>query len=317
MLVLRDKESVRGVRYSPNGRYIATLSDYAINIWESHTGRHLHRIPADVNYADSIAFSPVSNDVSVIGTYSSINIWELCGSLEFKRRFLGHQSWVTSITYSPDGKSIASSSTDNRIHIWEHETGKQIKVLEMHVSRRTVLRYSPDSRRLAAATDSGNSGIYIWDCSTWKCAEILKKEYQSICAIDWAPNGEQIVCAPSGNDLLIVDSKTGHVVRHLKGAHESNFDVLYSPDGETVTSICWDSIIRVWEVNTGNCISMFRSRLRGLARFDTFFAWDKEGVAVGPIPFFSLRTILSRFLRAQGSLLRDPRIWERVWAFLG
>ena len=317
MLVLRDKESVKGVRYSPNGRYLATLSDYAINIWESHSGKHLYKIPADVNYTDSIAFCPVSNDVSVIGTYPSINIYELRESLEFKRRFLGHQSWVTSITWSPDGKSIASSSVDNRIHIWEHETGKEIKVLKMLISRRNVLRYSPDSRRLAAATDLEGSGIYIWDCSTWKCVEILKKEYESICAIDWAPDGEQIACACSRSDVLIVDPNTGYVVKRLKGHEEPHFDVLYSSDGETVTAICWDAIIRVWEVNTGKCVSVFSSRLRGLVRFDTFFGWDNEGIAVGSIPFFSLRTILSGLLSAKGSLLQDPRICQRVRMFLG
>ena len=48
------------------------------------------------------------------------------------RELKGHESWITSIAISPDGKFLASGSADKTIKIWDFKTGAHIKELKGH-----------------------------------------------------------------------------------------------------------------------------------------------------------------------------------------
>lgn len=56
----------------------------------------------------------------------------------------GHTSLVTSVVYSPDGKTLASSSYDGTIKIWDISTGKPIKTLTGHTDKVNSVVYSPE-----------------------------------------------------------------------------------------------------------------------------------------------------------------------------
>lgn len=60
-----------------------------------------------------------------IGT---MEIWKLHTG-ELINVFQGHEILVTSLTISPDGKTLASSSQDNRIKRWDLKTGQLIRTL--------------------------------------------------------------------------------------------------------------------------------------------------------------------------------------------
>jgi WD40 repeat protein len=44
----------------------------------------------------------------------------------------GHASYVKTVSYSPDGKYIISGSNDNSIKIWDSDTGREIKQLNVN-----------------------------------------------------------------------------------------------------------------------------------------------------------------------------------------
>ena len=44
----------------------------------------------------------------------------------------GHEGWVTTVAFSPDGSWIVSGGEDKTIRIWDSHTGKQIRVFEGH-----------------------------------------------------------------------------------------------------------------------------------------------------------------------------------------
>jgi WD40 repeat protein len=45
------------------------------------------------------------------------------------RTLTGHKGGVTSVSFSPDGKSIASGSEDNTVWLWDVHTGKTLRTL--------------------------------------------------------------------------------------------------------------------------------------------------------------------------------------------
>ncbi|MEH2441726.1 nSTAND1 domain-containing NTPase, partial [Nostoc sp.] len=78
----------------------------------------------------------------------------------------GHSSWVYSVGFSPDGKTLASGSTDNTIKLWDVSTGKAIKTLTGHSSSVCGIGFSPDGKTLASG--STDKTIKLWDVSTGK-----------------------------------------------------------------------------------------------------------------------------------------------------
>ncbi len=44
----------------------------------------------------------------------------------------GHEGWVTTVAFSPDGEWIVSGGEDKTIRIWDSHTVKQIRVFEGH-----------------------------------------------------------------------------------------------------------------------------------------------------------------------------------------
>src|SRR5207244_6672574 len=79
------------------------------------------------------------------------------------RRWLAHEGGFAPLTFAPDGKTLASAGSDNRIRLWDVHTGTEIRSMEqVGVSR---LAYSADGKRLAAVY-GWYADIWIWDPAT-------------------------------------------------------------------------------------------------------------------------------------------------------
>jgi WD40 repeat protein len=107
----------------------------------------------------SIACSPDGKilAVSTVGTLNptfDIRLWEIqSGKLIAELR--GHTGNVWKICFSPDGRLLASASTDQSIRIWEVETGRLFSILRGHGDEVWSLAFTPDGRNLASVDKQG------------------------------------------------------------------------------------------------------------------------------------------------------------------
>ncbi|PZV21888.1 MAG: hypothetical protein DCF12_21115, partial [Snowella sp.] len=69
-----------------------------------------------------------------------------------KKRLEGHQSAVYSVSYAPDGKTLASASRDRTVKLWDVGTGKLLRTLQGHQSEVYSVSYAPDGKTLASAS---------------------------------------------------------------------------------------------------------------------------------------------------------------------
>jgi WD40 repeat protein len=86
----------------------------------------------------------------------------------------GHRGFVRSVALSPDGKTLASGSSDKTVRLWDIRTGKCLKILQGHIYWIRSVAFSPDGRTVASG--SGDGAIKHWDVKTGECLKTLISE---------------------------------------------------------------------------------------------------------------------------------------------
>ena len=59
---------------------------------------------------------------------------------------------VNSVSFSPDGRTLASGSYDDTIRLWEVSTGRHLRTLTGHTSLVFSVSFSPDGQTLASGS---------------------------------------------------------------------------------------------------------------------------------------------------------------------
>jgi WD40 repeat protein len=81
---------------------------------------------------------------------------------------LQHNGSVVAVAFSPDGRMLATGSSDNTTRLWDVATGKELQRLE-HDGSVDVVAFSPDGGMLA--TGSGDNKARIWTLGVGKITE--------------------------------------------------------------------------------------------------------------------------------------------------
>src|SRR5262249_44975747 len=69
--------------------------------------------------------------------------------------FKGHEESVTSVAFSPDGKTVASGGYDKVIRLCEEATGKQLAPLKGHTAAVWSVAFNPDGKTIASGAEDG------------------------------------------------------------------------------------------------------------------------------------------------------------------
>ncbi|KAL6925965.1 ribosome assembly [Hanseniaspora valbyensis] len=105
-------------------------------------------------------------------------------------RLTGHQKLVNHVSYSPDGRYIASASFDNSIKIWDGRDGKFVQTFRGHVAAVYKLAWSSDCRLLVSC--SKDTTLKVWDIKTKKLAVDLPGHTDEIYTVDWSLDGKKV-----------------------------------------------------------------------------------------------------------------------------
>jgi WD40 repeat protein len=90
----------------------------------------------------------------------TVRLWEADSGQEVAC-LAGHQGTVVALSWSPDGRTLASGSEDETVRLWEVESGRQLARLAGHEHQLWRLSWSLDGRQLRSEDWSGQ--VLVWD----------------------------------------------------------------------------------------------------------------------------------------------------------
>lgn len=163
------------------------------------------------------------------------------------RELKGHTGSVMSVAFSSDGKTLASSSRDRAIHLWNVSTGKLRKTLTGHDGDVYSVAFSPDGRTLASG--SGDRTVRLWDVETGKERLTLKGHGDDVRSVAFSPDGKTLASGSKDKTLRLWDVPTGKLRATLEG--HALKSLAFSPDGKTLASGGLDKTVQLWDVASG------------------------------------------------------------------
>ena len=80
--------------------------------------------------------------------------------------WLGHEGWVSSVAFSPDGKQIVSGSADNTIRLWDLHGNQIGQPFQGHENLVMSVVFSPDGKQIVSG--STDNTIRLWRGGDWQ-----------------------------------------------------------------------------------------------------------------------------------------------------
>jgi len=215
-----------------------------------------HAIPIE-----AVAFDPQGQTIVIGGSDGIIRVWNLRNG-QLSSVLEGHPGAIRELSYSPDGKHLASASAGDprqgTLRVWNTKTWQPEGSYEAHMIRSLALH--PDGRTVA------------WTGSGADLLNMADGTKKSICPPRFVSDFPFVALAPDGKlgatgvgigredkvEVCLFDATTGEPVRTLAGHADAVLAGKFSPDGKTFASAGRDRLLKLWDVKSGHLLQTIR-----------------------------------------------------------
>jgi WD40 repeat protein len=175
----------------------------------------------------------------------------------------GHTAALECVTFSSDGKRIASGGSDHTARIWDADTGQEILTIKCNDGPVATVAFSPDGKKLATGTGDWTrhpkkiGQLKIWDAATGREMLSLQGHSGPINGVAFSSDGDQLASASSDQSVKVWDLQTGKPLFSITGETDRMYQVAFSPDGKYIAGSD-GPYVKLWDKATGKKVRSFQ-----------------------------------------------------------
>ncbi|KAL7905841.1 hypothetical protein GGI35DRAFT_459469 [Trichoderma velutinum] len=247
-------------------------------------------------YVSALIFSPLQSEIRNIfkdeePSWISLKPLVEAGWGACLQTLEDHDDSVKSVVFSPDGRQLASCSTDGTIKIRNANSGSHLQTLECNNAVLSIC-LSPNGQQLASglsdgivevwdvksgvlqASESFNSRVYsvtfsvngqqlalglfngtvkVWDIKS-ACQQTFKGHTNPVLSVVFLPDSQQLASGSSDDTIKIWNMESGTCLQTLKGHKNTINSIVFCPNRYWLASGSSDSTVKIWDLKSGICL---------------------------------------------------------------
>jgi WD40 repeat protein len=166
---------------------------------------------------------------------------------------IGHNAFIDSVQFSPDGKRVLTASDDNTARLWDALSCQPIgKPMQHQGSVRSAKFSPPDGKRVVTA--SYDSTAQLWDAATGKAIGNPMRHEDRVNSAEFSPDGKRVVTASDDYTARLWNALTGVPIGEPMQHGGPVYVAKFSPDGKRVVTASYDNTAQLWDASTGQKI---------------------------------------------------------------
>ena len=241
---------VKCLKFFSEGQRLMSCSGNVLNVWDAETGQLISTLTETGHQDEYIWSFDLSPDEQTVvtgtGTFrrpGHLSFWNLSES-ELLKRIDAHNEGVATVSFSPDGKYIASVGLDRTFKLWVSESGEQI------LEDRGIadVEFSPDGLSLATAMIDGSwSVLALANGSLRAFRNGLANAGSQADSIALSPCGTYLAIGHINGAITVIDLFTGSPSK-LQGHEDVVQDFAFNVDGSRLVSASRDQTVKLWNM---------------------------------------------------------------------
>jgi len=211
---------------------LSASSDKTARLWNVQNQKTIYTLKHDNNVTLSVT-SPDNDIILTATSQKEFKLWNVNKINHFKNLndFSGN---INDALFIKNGDYFISTSTCNKLKLWDGRTGKFIKILcDLGNAEGYCLSISPSGNEILVGLKGGN--IFVISLDSGDLISSFMEHTNSVFSMSISPDGNFVASAGGdNNEIFIWETISGRILKKFYGKGATIWNVGFSPDGKFI-----------------------------------------------------------------------------------